>query len=263
MRLARRILLFAAGVSLAAASAGSAQPQSGIVRPTSEPPAPSATLGAELYAGNCATCHGIDGSGINTPRRGAGGVLGAGPTLRGVGALAADFYLRRGYMPLSSIHDQPGPDRVLFSDKEIRSLVAYVSLLGAGPGVPHPDPSSGSTAEGLHLFTDHCAGCHQEVARGGYVTGARVPPLQGVTAIEIAEAVRIGPYLMPRFSSSQISDAQLNSIIRYILSTRHPDNRGGWGIGNIGPIPEGLVTWWIAAPLLICLCLVLARRFRA
>ncbi len=33
-----------------------------------------------------------------------------------------------------------------------------------------------------------------------------------------------------------------------------PNNHGGWGIGNIGPIPEGLVAWWIAAPLLlICL----------
>ena len=84
-----------------------------------------------------------------------------------------------------------------------------------------------------------------------------------MNATQIAEAVRIGPYLMPRFSRAQISDAQLDSIIRYVLSTRHPDNRGGWGIGNVGPIPEGLVTWWIAAPLLILICLLLARRFKA
>jgi ubiquinol-cytochrome c reductase cytochrome c subunit len=257
------ITIAAAALLLAGPAPAGAQPQSGIVRPTYEPPAPSVALGAELYAGNCATCHGIDGSGIVTPRRGAGGVVGAGPTLHGVGALPADFYLRRGYMPLSSIHDEPGANRVLFSDKEIRSLVAYVASLAPGPGVPNPDPSAGNLAEGLHLFTDHCAGCHQVVARGGYVTGARVPPLQGVTATEIAEAVRIGPYLMPRFSRRQISDAQLNSIISYVLWTRHPDNRGGWGIGNVGPIPEGLVTWWIAAPLLIGLCLVLARRFKA
>ena len=261
MRAAARIAMLAACLALGGSIPAAAQPQSGIVRPTFEPPAPSAALGAELYAGNCASCHGIDGSGIVTPRRGAGGVLGAGPSLRGVGALAADFYLRRGYMPLSSIHDQPGPDRVLFSDKEIRSLVGYVSSLGSGPAVPQPAPSSGSMAEGLHLFTDHCAGCHQVVARGGYVTGARVPPLQGVTATEIAEAVRIGPYLMPRFSRRQIPDAELNSIIKYVLSTQHPDNRGGWGIGNVGPIPEGLVTWWIGAPLLIGMCLLLARRF--
>ena len=89
-----------------------------------------------------------------------------------------------------------------------------------------------------------------------------VPPLQTVSATQIAEAVRIGPYLMPRFPRSEISDAQLDSIVKYVLSTRHPDNRGGWGIGNLGPIPEGLVTWWIAAPLLLLSCLAVGRRMR-
>ena len=82
-----------------------------------------------------------------------------------------------------------------------------------------------------------------------------------MTATEIAEAVRIGPYLMPRFSQKQISDSQLNSIIRYVLWTRHPSDRGGWGIGNLRPIPEGLVTWWIALPLLVVACVLLGKRF--
>jgi ubiquinol-cytochrome c reductase cytochrome c subunit len=255
---------FAAWIAAGAvicATAG-AQPQSGIVRPTTEPAGPSVALGAQLYAGNCASCHGIAGSGIASPRPGAGDILGEGPPLRGVGALTADFYLRTGYMPLSSPHDQPGPDRVLFSGKEITSLERYVASLGKGPPVPHPDPAGGSISEGTQLFTLHCAGCHQELARGGFVTSAQVPPLQTVGATQIAEAVRIGPYLMPRFPTSQISDAQLNSIIKYVLSTRHPDNRGGWGIGNLGPIPEGLVTWWIAAPLLLLSCLAVGRRMR-
>jgi ubiquinol-cytochrome c reductase cytochrome c subunit len=257
-----RTLSVIAGLLLALAGPAAAQPQSGIVRPTTEPPRPSVALGAQLYAGNCVSCHGIAGSGIATPRPGAGDILGEGPPLRGVGALAADFYLRTGYMPLSSPHDQPGNDRVLFSGKEITSLVGYVASLGRGPAIPHPDPRAGSIAEGSQLFTQHCAGCHQELARGGFVTGAQVPPLQTVSARQIAEAVRIGPYLMPRFPRSEISDAQVNSIVRYILNTRHPDNRGGWGIGNLGPIPEGLVTWWIAAPLLLMSCLAVGRRMR-
>ncbi|MGH2892046.1 MAG: c-type cytochrome [Solirubrobacteraceae bacterium] len=262
----RRVLGFALGAWVAVGAVmgatAVAQPQSGIVRPTTEPAAPSVALGAQLYAGNCASCHGIAGSGISSPRPGAGDILGAGPPLRGVGALAADFYLRTGYMPLSSPHDQPGNDRVLFTGKEITSLERYVATLGKGPSVPHPDPGAGSISAGTQLFTEHCAGCHQELARGGFVTGAEVPPLQTVSATQIAEAVRIGPYLMPRFARSQISDAQLNSIVKYVLSTRHPSNRGGWGIGNLGPIPEGLVTWWIAAPLLLLSCLVVARRMR-
>ena len=249
--------------ALGTAAIAGAQPQSGIVRPTYETSKPTLKLGAELYAGNCSTCHGIAGSGITRGRLGAGHILGEGPPLRGVGAQAADFYLRMGFMPLRNIHSQPGPlrERVLFSEKEIVSLVKYVASLGPGPRIPNPHPARGSLSTGMQLFTDHCAGCHQALARGGFVTGALVPPLQTLTSRQIAEAVRIGPYLMPRFSSRQISNAQLDSIVKYVRWTNSPSNHGGWGIGNIGPIPEGLVTWWIAAPLLLIACAVIGRRF--
>jgi ubiquinol-cytochrome c reductase cytochrome c subunit len=262
MMKARRIAVAGCVAALAVVASATAQPPQGIVRPTTEPAAPSVAFGSALFAANCASCHGIGGGGISNLRPGAGDIRGAGPPLRGVGAMAADFYLRTGYMPLSSVHVEPSNERVLLSDKEIRSLVAYVASLGAGPPVPRPDPGAGSLATGLKLYTEHCAGCHQIDAEGGFVTGARVPPLQDATATEIAEAVRIGPYLMPSFSRKQISDTELNSIVRYVLSTRHNDNRGGWRIGNIGPIPEGLVAWWIGIPLIILACMLVGRRFR-
>ncbi|MGH2859552.1 MAG: c-type cytochrome [Solirubrobacteraceae bacterium] len=251
-----------AWMMLGFATVGAAQPQSGIVRPTTEPSHASIELGSQLFAGNCASCHGIAGSGIYPPRPGAGNIMGSGPPLRGVGAEAPDFYLRTGYMPLSSIHQQPTAERVLFSNKEIKSLVSYVASLGKGPGIPKADPKAGSLRDGFELFDLHCAGCHQIDARGGFVTGAKVPPLQTVAPTQIAEAVRIGPYVMPSFPKSQISDRQLNSLISYVISMRHPPNRGGWGIGNLGPIPEGLVVWWIAAPLLLIACFAISRRFR-
>lgn len=265
MRRLRAQFLTLLALLAGAATAAQAQPPSGIVRPTFEGSSSSLELGAELYAGNCATCHGIAGEGVNQPRSGAGGLLGQGPSLRGVGAMAADFYLRTGYMPLANPHAEPEDlqqgNQVLLSDKEIRSLVNYVASLGPGPGIPSSDPAAGNLSMGQQLFAQHCAGCHQIAGRGGFVTGARVPELQTVPAVQIAEAVRVGPYLMPRFSEQEISDAQLSDIVRYVLSMRHPDNRGGWSIGNIGPIPEGLVTWWIAGPLIILLCLLLSRRF--
>ncbi len=137
---------FLVGVALLLGGAGAAQaqPQSGIVRPTQEPSQPSVELGAELYAGNCATCHGIAGEGINQPRTGAGGLMGQGPPLRGVGALAADFYLRTGYMPLANPHAEPEDlqqgTRVLLSDKEIRSLVVLRRLARPRPGDSHSRP---------------------------------------------------------------------------------------------------------------------------
>jgi ubiquinol-cytochrome c reductase cytochrome c subunit len=83
-----------------------------------------------------------------------------GPSLVGVGARGADFYLRTGYMPLASATQQPWQSRVLFSSRQLKQLVGYVASLGNGPGIPRPDPARGSLSAGLALFTDNCAGCH-------------------------------------------------------------------------------------------------------
>jgi quinol---cytochrome-c reductase cytochrome c subunit len=256
-----RLVVLVLAIALGVGGVALAASQNGIVRPNHEPPAPTAKLGEELFNANCSSCHGIAGQGISSPRPGAGAVAGAGPSLRGVGAMAADFYLRTGFMPLANIHAQPSNQRVLFTGKEIESLTAFIAALGAGPAVPRPEPSAGSVSQGFRLFTEDCAGCHQSVARGGFVTGARVPPLQGIDAREIAEAVRIGPYLMPRFGKRQITDRQLNSIVRYVLSTNRPVNRGGWSIGNLGPIPEGMIAW-LAALLLAVSCVAVGRRLK-
>jgi ubiquinol-cytochrome c reductase cytochrome c subunit len=258
------VALLAGAALLVGAGAARAQLPSGIAIPGGEAGKPLKEVGSELYAGNCLSCHGIDGRGITAPpRAGSGHVAGQGPSLRGVGQRAADFYLRTGYMPLGDPHEQPQRTNVQFSEREIRALVQYVGSLGGGPPIPRPDPSRGNLATGLQLFTEHCAGCHQVVAQGGFVTGARVPPLQVATPVQIAEAVRTGPYLMPRFSPRQIDAAELDSIVAYVLRSRHPVDRGGWGIGNIGPVPEGMVTWLIAALVLVAVCIVIGERMRS
>jgi quinol---cytochrome-c reductase cytochrome c subunit len=231
--------------------------------------ASSVEQGKGLYGQYCVSCHGANGSGVTSRRIGAGpgrlqtGQPGLGPRLRGVGAQAADFYVRTGYMPLRNPDVQPRRTRVLFSEDEIRTLVAYVASLAPGPPVPKPHPERGSLSEGLHLFTDHCAGCHQVVAEGGFVTGALPPPLEDATPTQIAEAVRIGPNVMPRFSKRAISDSQLDSIVRYVEYAKNPDDRGGWALGHLGPIPEGLVTWLIAAVVLVGVCVVIGKRLKS
>jgi ubiquinol-cytochrome c reductase cytochrome c subunit len=251
-------------VSLPGVAAADPPPQ-GVVHVRVEPGTPPVEWGYQLYAGNCSTCHGPSGVGVpsSMPTRGAGDIRGAGPPLAGVGARAADFYLRTGYMPLARVPMQPWRSPVLFSDAEIRALVAYVASLGPGPAIPTPHPARGNVASGLKLFTEHCAGCHQVVAEGGYVTGARVPPLKDVTARQIAEAVRIGPYVMPSFSTRQISDAQLDSIIAYVDYAKHPHDAGGWSLGHLGPVPEGLVAWLIAGAVLVATCVLIGRRFES
>lgn len=213
------------------------------------PPSP-VERGNHLYGRYCLSCHGPNGS----------GVVDTAPSLRGVGALAADFYLRTGYMPLREPGVQPHRSRVLFDDSEIRAITAYVASLGDGSAIPRPHPSRGNVAEGMHLFTEHCAGCHQIVAEGGYVTGAVAPPLDQATDVQIAQAVRIGPYVMPRFSKKAISDRELDSIIAYVDEAKHPHDPGGWALGHLGPVPEGLVTWFVAAGILVGFCVVIGRR---
>ena len=68
---------------------------------------------------------------------------------------------------------------------------------------------------------------------------------------------------MPTFSEKQISDRELNAIIAYVEASKHPDDRGGWGIGHLGPVPEGMVTWLLAGVILVALCGVIGTRLRS
>ena len=249
------------GLSVVAA----AQPPSGVVHPEHERGRPLVELGSQLFAGNCASCHGSLGQGITRPRpnEGSGEVTQLGPDLRGVGAIAPDFYLRTGRMPLTNPYDVPERKPTDFSDREIRAMTSYIASLGHGPGIPRPRPGRASVSSGLHLFTEHCAGCHQVVGEGGYVTDTKVPVLEHATPTQVAEAVRIGPYLMPKFSKKALSDRELDAIVAYVLASRDPDDRGGLGIGHIGPVPEGMVAWLVAGVVLVGLCVVIGARLRS
>jgi ubiquinol-cytochrome c reductase cytochrome c subunit len=212
--------------------------------------AAQAPNGRALFQGSCAGCHGLAGR----------GVPGRGPSLERAGAQAADFYLRTGRMPLANPDDPPVRSHPQFSGAQISALTAYVASLGSGPPVPRVDPAQGSLSAGRHAFTEHCAGCHQVLARGGIVTGAIAPPLQQATPTQVAEAVRIGPYLMPRFTTRQIDDRTLADIAAYVQWTKHPDDRGGWSIGNIGPIPEGMVAWFVGLLALLLVIRLIGER---
>jgi ubiquinol-cytochrome c reductase cytochrome c subunit len=205
--------------------------------------------GQQLFTDSCAACHGMNAEGIN----------GRGPSLHGAGALAADFYLQTGRMPLPSPRVQPQRARPAFPQAQIRALVAYVASLG-GPAIPVVHPLRGSLSEGQRLFSLSCAGCHTIQGQGGIVTGATVPSLAAATPRQIAQAIRIGPYVMPRFGEAELSAAQIDSIARYVQSTQHPEDRGGWGIGRIGPIPEGMVAWLLAVGALLLIARLLGER---
>jgi len=234
-----------------------------IVRPTTEVEG-SRELGAQLFAANCATCHGSRGEGVSEmePQPGASEINGIGPSLQGVGAQSADFYLTTGYMPLADPYDQPDRSKPPFRPNEIQALTDFVASLGPGPPIPEPQPEEGTISDGLELFTEYCAGCHQVVAEGGVVTGAKVPSLDESTPRQVWEAVRIGPYVMPHFSSKHISDDELNDIVAYVRYAQDPRDEGGWGIDHLGAYTEGLIAWFVGMGVLVLICVAIGSRVK-
>ena len=204
--------------------------------------------GRRLFVDGCSSCHGEE----------ARGVQGRAPSLRGVGAASADFYVGTGRMPLDDPHDEPIRAKSPYDPEQRRALIAYVAQFG-GPPIPRVDPAKGELAQGLELFTDHCASCHQVVARGGMLTGAVVPDLKQSEPETVAEAIEVGPYLMPNFRG-QFDRKELDSIARYVEYTKAPEDRGGWGIGNIGPVSEGMVAWFLAGGALLLTIRLIGER---
>ncbi|MBO0768310.1 MAG: c-type cytochrome [Solirubrobacterales bacterium] len=207
------------------------------------------SAGAALYDLDCASCHGQTLAGRS----------GMGPSLRGVGAGPVDFYLSTGRMPLQDPRDEPTRSPPLLNARQRSAVTSFISSFG-GPPAPSADPQAGNLSAGQHLFTSDCAGCHQVVARGGLTVGADVPDLRAPSARQIAEAVRMGPYLMPRFGPRQLSQRQLDSLVRYVLWTRRPDNAGGWSIDNLGPIPEGIIAWLLGMAVLALIARLIGER---
>lgn len=187
--------------------------------------------GAVLYMTHCSTCHGLRGAGTRQ-----------GPPLIGVGAAAVDFMLATGRMPMADPTQPTLRQPPRFSRAENDALIAYVGSFGpGGPPIPQVHPAQGALARGGQLFADNCAPCHGADGQGAAVSqGWVAPSLHVSTPTEIAEAVRIGPGPMPKFSDTVIGAADLNALVRYVLFLRHAPDPGGANLGHEGPVSRDL-----------------------
>jgi ubiquinol-cytochrome c reductase cytochrome c subunit len=201
----------------------------------------------ELFISRCASCHGSEGTGTEL-----------GPSLVGVGAASADFYLRTGRMPLPHPGAPTQRKPVSLSDEEIRSLVDYVASLGEGPPIPQVDLGNATLSDGALLFARNCAACHGSTANGGVVGGnAFAPSLYSSTPLDVAEASLIGPGQMPVFD---FEDSERNALVAYVVYLQNSEDPGGLDIGGIGPVPEGYVAWALAMTLLVVVILVVGHK---
>jgi ubiquinol-cytochrome c reductase cytochrome c subunit len=182
---------------------------------------------ASLYIQNCASCHGAGGEGTA-----------AGPSLVGVGAASADFFLRTGRMPLGAPNQRPVEQLPRFDDRQIEALVDYIAMFGPGPPIPQVG-TTGDVQRGWAIYNANCAACHAATGAGNAVGGGQAAVGLGRATDEvIAEAVTIGPGVMPRFDFSEPDRDALIGYIRYLRTERPP---GGAPIGGVGPVAEGFV----------------------
>jgi ubiquinol-cytochrome c reductase cytochrome c subunit len=190
--------------------------------------------GKDLFQANCSSCHGLEAQGTSQ-----------GPSLIGSGAAAVYFQMSTGRMPAK----EPGAENerkpVTFSRQQIEDVAGYVASLGGGPAIPTADQVStegADTALGSQLFSANCAQCHGFAGAGGALTyGKDAPALTESTPTQIYTAMLTGPEAMPVFSDGALSPQAKRDIIAYITQTRVEPNPGGFSLGRIGPVTEGLV----------------------
>ena len=191
--------------------------------------------GEKLFAANCATCHGMNLQGTSQA-----------PSLIGVGAASADFQVGTGRMPLAATGPQAEKKPVQFTDEQVAAIVAYVAAAGPGPGIPAEEllKGEGDAALGAELFRINCAMCHNVAGAGGALTeGKFAPSLEGVSAVHVYEAMITGPQNMPVFNDANISPEDKANIITYLKYLEETPSVGGYGLGDLGPVSEGLFIW--------------------
>jgi ubiquinol-cytochrome c reductase cytochrome c subunit len=204
--------------------------------------------GRALYLVGCSSCHGIAAEG--TVR---------GPDLITAGPAAADFYLRTGRMPLNDPNQQPVRHAPAYTPAQISELVAYIGSLDHGTPIPTVLP--GDLSRGNLLFSDNCAQCHNDAGAGGALGyGDIVPSLRKASRLDVLEAMRVGPRPMPVFGPDTLSEQQASDIAAYVEYLHHPRDRGGIGLGHLGPIPEGFVGWVVGMGLLLLVARLIGTR---
>jgi ubiquinol-cytochrome c reductase cytochrome c subunit len=198
---------------------------------------PLVSEGKTIFLQECASCHGDF----------AQGVAGVAPSLIGVGSAAVDFQVSTGRMPAKEPAAEQPRKPVTFTPQQINALAAYIASLGGGPAIPaaaQVSPKGANAGLGQQLFVADCAQCHNFVGAGGALTyGKYAPPLTKSTPRQIFEAMLTGPEAMPVFNNTTITPQEKRDIIAYVTRTRSEPNPGGFSLGRVGPVTEGLVAF--------------------
>ena len=200
--------------------------------------------GREVFLANCSTCHGLNAEGRTSA-----------PSLIGVGAAAVDFQVGTGRMPLEASGPQAPAVKPQLTDEQIAQVAAYIASLAPGPAIPGAsdvDPESGDAARGALIFRTNCAMCHNFAGKGGALTrGKYAPSLDKTSPKHIYEAMVSGPQSMPVFNDQTMDPQAKRDVIAFLTTIRDAPSPGGFSLGQIGPVSEGLVGWVVGLAAVI------------
>lgn len=199
--------------------------------------------GKKLFQANCATCHGLDLQGSE-----------AGPSLYGVGELSVHFQVSTGRMPLQAQAPQAPQKPVQFTDDQIQAIADYVQSTAPGPTYPSREvlDGEGDLAHGAELFRVNCAMCHNVAGAGGALTeGKYAPGLHSTTPVNMYAAMVTGPQNMPVFNDLNLTLEDKRDVISYLMYLQNNESPGGFSLGSLGPVSEGLFIWVFGISALI------------
>jgi quinol---cytochrome-c reductase cytochrome c subunit len=235
--------------SVASSPTSSATPQpTATVTPSQGLPGSPEEVGRHVYLRDCAWCHGDSGGGSERA-----------PSLKTDGPADADFWLRTGRMPLKSADAKVKPGAPAYDSKTLDALVSYVGSLGTGEPIPEIAP--GSEQIGESLFISNCAPCHSSSGTGMILPdGTWAPTLFSTPREQVAEAIRIGPGQMPRFSEKDIDQEELNALVSYVDDLGSKQVIGGHPLDQLGPIAEGIFFFLLPLPLLVVVIRLLGKK---
>lgn len=147
-------------------------------------------------------------------------------------------------------------------------LYAGASAISQAQASTTPDGyTSGQVDEGERLFVANCATCHGMNAEGT----DDGPSLVGVGAASVDFQVGTGRMPMqmsgpqaidtdPVFNEANIPPSDTRDIMTYLQTLDTQGSPGGFSLGSLGPVPEGLLIWTLGLALVIASMVWLTSR---